>query len=150
MEEKNEIVESTTTNNLIVENRNNVRYTNKLETLEEKKAFFNVLNGGEMILLKDIVGQTIKVKDVYFSDSIKKDENGNEEINDKTGEAKLKHRTILFDVDGKVYATGSYGVYFTLNKIFQAFGLPTWDEGFDLKVVEIKQNKGTMLSLEVV
>lgn len=150
MIEKNEMVESTPTNEIVVENRNNARFTNKLETIEEQKAFFNALNGGEMILLKDIVNQTIKVKDVYFSDSIKKDEDGNIEINEKTGEPKLKHRTILFDVDGNVYATGSYGVYFTLGKIFQAFGTPTWEKGFDLKVVSVKQGKGQMLNLEVV
>lgn len=108
-------------------------YCSKLaNTLEEKKELFNALEKCD-VLLNDIVGQTIYIKDVYCEEK--------EFIDNETGEAKTKYRTILFDVDGKTYATGSYGIFNVLNKLINIYGLPTnWTE--PLKVTVAKKPIG--------
>lgn len=117
-------------NELMLNNNDLKIYSSvKATTVEERKAVYNALEKCD-ILLNDIVGTEINVKDFYIEERHKTEEN------EETGEVKqiTKYRTILFDVDGKTYATGSYGVYNALRRICLVYGEPTWDEGVLVKV----------------
>lgn len=97
----------------------------EVETEEQKKDLFNALESCNA-LLNDCVGQEIELKDIYVEEKQVKDENG---------ELKTKFRTILFDVNGQTYATGSYGIYNILRKIVSIYGVPTvWKEPIKVKV----------------
>lgn len=104
-------------------------YCSKLATTEEdKKELFNALESCD-VLLNDIVGTTIDVKDIYVEER--------EVVDEESGEIKTKFRTILFDKDGKTYATGSYGIYNVLKKIVGIYGLPTtWEKPLQVKVAK--------------
>ena len=102
-----------------------------VETTEEKKKLFNTLESCDL-LLNDCVGQVIAIKDVYVEEK---------QVQDEEGNLKTKFRTILFDEVGQTYATGSYGIYNILRKIFAIYGTPdTWSE--PLKVEVSKKNIG--------
>lgn len=118
-------------NNELMLNNNDLKiYSSvKATTVEERKAVYNALEKCD-ILLNDIVGTEINVKDFYIEERHKTEEN------EETGEVKnvTKYRTILFDVDGKTYATGSYGVYNALRRICLVYGEPTWNDGVLVRV----------------
>ena len=106
----------------------NVYCSKTAESEKEKKELFNALESCD-VLLNDIVGTTIEIKDIYVEEK---------EVADiETGEMKTKYRTILFDVEGKTYATGSYGIYNVLKKIVGIYGLPTtWEKPLKVKVAK--------------
>lgn len=110
---------------------------------EEKKKLFNALENCDL-LLNDCVGQEIAMKDLYIEAYENEDET--------TGEVKTKYRTIIFDVDGQTYATGSYGIYNILNKIVAIYGLPsTWAEPVKVEVIKKPTKDGKQsLSLKLV
>lgn len=92
---------------------------------ENKAKLFNATENAD-VLAMDCVNTELILKDVY----IEKIPTTNEE----TGEVGYKYRTILFDDEGKTYATGSYGMYNTVTKILSIYGIEyLHDEG--LKVV---------------
>ena len=101
----------------------------KATKVEERKAVYNALEKCD-VLLNDIVGTEINVKDFYIEERQKNEEN------EETGEVKnvTKYRTILFDTEGKTYATGSYGVYNALRRICLVYGEPTWNDGVLVRV----------------
>lgn len=102
-----------------------------VETTEDKKKLFNTLESCDL-LLNDCVGQAIAIKDVYVEEK---------QVQDDEGNLKTKFRTILFDEVGQTYATGSYGIYNILRKIFSIYGTPDkWTE--PLKVEVAKKNIG--------
>lgn len=110
---------------------NKVYCSLNVETTEEKKKLFNTLESCDL-LLNDCVGQVIALKDVYVEEKQVQDEDGN---------LKTKWRTILFDSNGQTYATGSYGIYNILRKIFSIYGTPeTWSEPLEVEVA--KKNIG--------
>lgn len=123
---------------LFNEVKQNVYCSKVAETESEKKELFNALESCD-VLLNDCVGEEVSIKDVYVEEK--------KVIDDETGEVKTKFRTILFDEDGKTYATGSYGIYNVLKKIFTIYGLPTsWDKPLKVKVAKrpIKDGKQSL------
>lgn len=104
---------------------------------EEKKELFNALETCDA-LLNDCVGQEINIKDVYCEER--------EIVDDETGETKKKYRTILFDMNGQTYATGSYGIFNIIRKLMTIYGMPTWEEGIKVKVAKrpIGNGKSTL------
>lgn len=104
-------------------------YCSKLaETEEEKKQLFNALETCDA-LLNDCVGTEIELKDIYVEER--------QTVDEETGELKTKYRTILFDVNGQTYATGSYGIYNIIKKIVRIYGLPTeWENPLKVKVAK--------------
>lgn len=113
-----------------------------VETEEEKKELFNALETCDA-LLNDCVGQEINVKDVYCEEREVQDE--------ETGETKKKYRTIIFDVNGQTYATGSYGIFNIMKKLFVIYGMPTWEKGVKVKVAKRPVGNGkTSLTLTLV
>ena len=118
--EKNELT--------LFNNNTGAIYCSKVtKTSEEKKDLFNALESCDA-LLNDCVGQEITIKDVYCEEK--------QVIDEETGETKVKYRTILFDVTGQTYATGSYGIFNVMKKIFAIYGYPTWDEGIKVKIAK--------------
>ena len=108
--------------------KQNVYCSKVAETEKEKKELFNALESCDA-LLNDCVGQEIDIKDIYVEEK--------QVMDDETGEIKTKYRTILFDVNGQTYATGSYGIYNILKKIVQIYGLPeSWEKALKVKVAK--------------
>lgn len=108
--------------------KSNVYCSIEAVTEESKKQLFNALETCDA-LLNDCVGQEIELKDIYVEERQVTDE--------ETGEIKNKFRTILFDVNGQTYATGSYGIYNIIKKIVQIYGLPTtWENPIKVKVAK--------------
>lgn len=108
-----------------------------VKTEEEKKELFNALETCDA-LLNDCVGQEIAIKDVYCEER--------EFADEETGELRKKYRTILFDINGQTYATGSYGIFNIMKKLFVIYGMPTWEEGIKVKVAKrpIGNGKSTL------
>lgn len=104
-----------------------------VESDKDKKELFNALEQCDVVL-NDIVGTEIVLKDVYCEEK--------QVLDDETGELKTKFRTILFDVDGKTYATGSYGIYNVIKKLCSIYGLPTWENGIKVKVAKRPMGNG--------
>ena len=126
----------------IFDSENKKVYCSKvIETEEEKKEMFNALESCD-ILLNDCVNNEIELKDIYIEER--------QVIDKETGEIKTKFRTILFDVNGQTYATGSYGMYNILSKIVKIYGLPdTWEKPLKVKVAKkpIKDGKSSLTLL---
>ena len=115
----------------------NRTYCSKMvEKEEDKKELFNALETCDA-LLNDCVGQEIDIKDVYCEER---------EIVTEDGEVKKKYRTILFDMNGQTYATGSYGIFNIIKKLFVIYGTPTWENGVKVKVAKrpIGNGKSTL------
>ena len=128
MENQNESKELS----LFSEVKQNVYCSKSARTEEEKKELFNALETCDA-LLNDCVGQEINIKDIYVEEK--------QVVDEETGELKTKYRSILFDVSGQTYATGSYGIYNVLKKIVRIYGLPDcWKE--PLKVIVAKRPIG--------
>lgn len=109
---------------------------------KNKKIMINALNGCD-VLLNDIVGETIVIENVFIQER--------ETIDEKTGEARKKYRTILIDKNGKTYATSAYGVYNSLMNVFALYGTPdTWKEPKTFEVKKIKNNKNGFESLKLI
>lgn len=133
-------------NEIMLSSNNQKIYSSiKASSVEEKKKLYNALEKCDA-LLNDIVGTEINIKDFYVEERIvtEDDEDGNEK-------SVVKYRTILFDTEGKSYATGSYGVYNALRRIVMVYGTPTWNDGVLVKVEKkpIKNGK-TQLTLVLV
>ena len=108
--------------------KQNIYCSKKAETDEEKKELFNALEKCDA-LLNDCVGQEIEIQDIYVEEK--------QVVDETTGELKNKYRSILFDVTGQTYATGSYGIYNVLKKIVGIYGLPeAWKKPLKVKVAK--------------
>ena len=108
--------------------KNNMYCSIVADTEESKKQLFNALETCD-VLLNDCVGEEIELKDIYVEEK--------EIVIEETGEVKPKYRTILFDVNGQTYATGSYGIYNIIKKIVSIYGLPTtWENPIKVKVAK--------------
>lgn len=110
--------------------KQNIYCSKKAETDEEKKELFNALESCDA-LLNDCVGQEIEIEieDIYVEEK--------QVVDKTTGELKNKYRSILFDVTGQTYATGSYGIYNVLKKIVGIYGLPdSWEKPLKVKVTK--------------
>ena len=108
--------------------KQNVYCSKVAESETENKELFNALESCDA-LLNDSGGQEIEIKDMYIEDI--------QVVDEESGELKTKYRTILFDVNGQTYATGSYGIYNILKKIVQIYGLPeSWEKPLKVKVAK--------------
>lgn len=108
--------------------KQNIYCSKKAETDEEKKELFNALESCDA-LLNDCVGQEIEIQDIYVEEK--------QVVDETSGELKNKYRSILFDVTGQTYATGSYGIYNVLKKIVGIYGLPdSWEKPLKVKVTK--------------
>lgn len=116
----------------------------KAETMADKKKLYNALESCDVII-NDIVGQKIKVKDVYIQEFPR--------TNKETGEPMSNgHRVILFDEDGKTYVTASNYFFVSLVKVLNTFGDPnTWDKPLEIEITKRPTKGGNnCLSLKLV
>ena len=88
--------------------------TLKSQTIEDKKKLYNARKHCD-VMLKDIKGQEIKVKDVFFTEYLKKDL-------DENGNPRVGHTTILFGEDGKTYVTASNYFFNSIAQILDILG----------------------------
>lgn len=111
-------------------------------TIEQKKSYFNAVNSTEK-RLSEQMNLVIQVKDVYVEIVECRD--------DETGIAKKCPRTVLIDTDGVGYQAVSLGVFGSLKKIFQVFGMPNqWGKnGLGIKVKIITKGNNKITTLEV-
>lgn len=111
-------------------------------TIEQKKAYFNAINSTEKRLAEQM-NLVLQIKDVYVEVV--------ECRNDETGEVKKCPRAVLIDKEGVGYQAVSMGVFGSLKKIFQVFGMPSqWgEEGLGIKVKIITKGNNKITTLEV-
>lgn len=115
------------------EEQKRVYSSKSMKTIEDKKELFNALEECD-VLINDCVGEVIDIKDFYIEEYDKADED--------TGEIKTKYRTIIFDKDGKSYATGSYGIYNSIKKLIMVYGYPTYTDEVKVKISKKKTKNG--------
>lgn len=133
--------------------KSNIYTTLKCESEVDKKKLYNALENCD-VLLMDVINSELSIKDVYVQEIHKVVKNDKDEIqyNEKTGEVLIqtKYRTIIFDENGKTYATGAYGVINSLKRIFSIYGTPNnWTEPVKVKVVR-KSTKNGKQSLSLI
>lgn len=115
------------------------------KTMEEKKKLYNTMSRCDVVL-NDIVGTEVTVKDIFISEYIRKDKQTGEELKSKG------HRVVLFDEAGKTYITLSNYFYNSLAKLCSTFGTPdTWTEPLIIKITKTPtKNGGEALGFELV
>lgn len=107
------------------------RCTLDLENEDNAVALYNVLTGDADALLNDMVEQTIVMTGAFM------DKHPAPVVDEGTGEVigtTSKYRIVIFDDEGKTYATGSYGIYNALTMIFDIFGEPSKEKPIKVKV----------------
>ena len=133
-------------NSIVLFNKENLERqmfaTIDASTMENKAKLFNATENAD-VLANDCVGEEFTLVDAYIERI--------PTVNEETGEQKVKYRTILFGDDGKTYASGAYGIYNTVAKILQIYGVETLhDKGLKVEIAKgtTKGNK-TRLFLKV-
>ena len=112
----------------------------KAETPQEKATLFRIMNSPEK-RISDCINQTILVKDVYCEVV--------QVTNKETKEVNTCPRVVLVDKDGIGYQSVSFGIYGSLKKLFQVYGVPTWEEPVPVKVIQISREKNKILALTI-
>ena len=121
-------------NNLTISDRINEtvkRCTLDLSDEDNATDLYNVLTGDADALLNDMVDQEIVMTGAFM------DKHPAPVVDEGTGEVigtTSKYRIIIFDDEGKTYATGSYGIYNALTMIFEIFGEPSKEHPIKVKV----------------
>ena len=129
-------------NNALVVAENNLTISDKinetvkrctLDLTDEDNAtdLYNVLTGDADALLNDMLDQEIIMTGAFM------DKHPAPVVDEGTGEVigtTSKYRIIIFDNEGKTYATGSYGIYNALTMIFDIFGEPSKEHPIKVKV----------------
>jgi hypothetical protein len=119
-------------NNIVLFNKENLERqmfaTIDTSIMENKAKLFNATENAD-VLANDCVGEKFTLVDAYIERIPTTDE--------ETGEQKIKYRTILFGEDGKTYASGAYGIYNTVAKILQIYGVETLhDKGLKVEIAK--------------
>lgn len=117
--------------------------------ITDKKKMFN-LDSHVDFLLNDCEGELIRVKEIL----VKRYEKPMKEpiIDEETGEIlkdkEITMACILIDDNGKSYATGSKVFTIQMMRYLEMFGINS--DGFEIKIVKNKQEKGKSLGFELV
>lgn len=113
----------------------------KAESLEDKKKLFQASSKCD-IVINDIVGQEIALKDILITSYQKPDEKGI---------VKERYRSVIFDADGKSYITCSTYFRNALVKLMVLFGTPnTWGEPMNIRIIKTETKNGKALGFELV
>lgn len=117
--------------------------------ITDKKKMFN-LDSHVDYLLNDCEGELIRVKEVLIKRYEKPMKTP--EIDEETGEIikdkEITMACILIDDNNKSYATRSKIFTIQMMRYLEMFGID--NEGFEIKIVKNKQEKGKSLGFEVV
>lgn len=103
-----------------------------MNTLENKKAAFNMLNSPN-IRLSSMVGKAIYARD-YVIDNI-------DIVDQETGEVQPTARLVIRDTQGETYHTMARGLVDSFNRILDVFG-DTWENGYTLVVNQVNTSTG--------
>lgn len=99
------------------------------KSMKERKELFNALENCD-VKLNDIVGQKVKVKNLFIQEYPRTDKVTGEPISNG-------HRTIIFDETGKTYVTASNYFFVSISKLINAIGTPdTWEEPIEIEIVK--------------
>ena len=112
----------------------------KIETKEDKAKLFRIMNNPEY-KVADVINTPIKLKDVYLE--------AIQVTNEETGEVSVQPRMVLIDADGQGYQSVSRSLFSSLKKLIAVFGQPTWEDGIDVKVLQLRKGSKVMYTLEV-
>ncbi len=137
----NELVErnvESLENNLVESNDSFCSFT--ADTPEDKAKLFRIMNSPAK-RISDCINETIVVKDVYCEKV--------QVINKETGAISTCPRVVLVDEKGIGYQCVSFGVFGSLKKLFQVYGVPTWEPGIPVKVKQITRDKNKILTLTI-
>lgn len=131
----------------LLTSKNSRRYcTMDLTKDENKITLYNSLQQCD-VLLNDIKGQVIEMKDVFIEEKEVpvRDEKTDEVVyNEETGEVetKIHFRTIIYATDGQTYVSSAYGIYNSLKQIIPVFGNPSEENIIKVKVGEKTTRNG--------
>lgn len=109
-------------------------------TIEEKASLFKAMNNPDF-RVSDCINKTIMAKDVYCETV--------QCVNRNTGEVTHAPRIVIIDMEGKGYQCVSIGMLGALKKVFQVFGMPTWEQGLPLEIKQIKKGDRSLLTFDV-
>jgi hypothetical protein len=117
--------------------------TFKAESRQDKVWLLNLYEAteGSGDGLKDHAGKQIQVADVITRQYDK--------INEETGELEYGVLTYLITADRQAYVTSSKSVYFSIVHIMEAFGEPSKEEPYILKVVKKKAQNGDQILIQM-
>lgn len=111
------------------------------QTAEEKKMFFNLING-DCKRLSDCINMEIPVRNVYCETVTF--------INEESGEATPGVRTLFFTEGGEAYQASSKGVFNALRKLFSVMGEPgTWEGPVTIIPKSINKGKNRILTFTI-
>lgn len=134
-EEKGGILDFNYSGNAQVETYSNIK---------DKKLLFNLEDKVD-VMLNDIVGESIRVKNVLLREYRKPLEEP--VVDEETGEiikdSELKISLVLVDDLGKSYATGSKTFAFKMKKLLGQYGgVKDLENGIDIKIIKVPAGKG--------
>ena len=109
------------------------------KTQAEKVKLYQAMNNPAK-RLSDCINLEIKLKDVYVEAVNCTDEDGNVHI---------CPRIVLIDENGVGYTCVSIGIYSSLKKLFQIFGVPTYKQPLTVVPTQITAGQNKILTLNV-
>lgn len=114
----------------------------KATDLESKKKLYNIASqAGKKVT--DMIGEVIDIKDVYVEII--------DITNSETGEISKAPRILLIDPQGITYQSVSAGMFNSLKRIFNIFGMPTYETPLKAKIKQVNLDGGKRtLTLELV
>lgn len=117
--------------------------------IKDKKLLFN-LESKVDVMLNDIVGETIRVKQVLLREYYKPlaEPIVDEETGEIVKDTELKLSLVLIDDVGKSYATGSKSFAFKMKKLLGQYGgAEDLEKGIDIKITKVASGKSGNKSL---
>jgi hypothetical protein len=106
----------------------------------EKSKLFKIMNNPEK-RLKECTNMTLEITDV-FAEIV-------DCVNKETGEYNKCPRIVLIDKNGVGYVSVSLGVYNSIKKLFEVFGVPTWAKPVKIKPILVSKGERSILSLDI-
>lgn len=115
----------------------------KATTAEEKKQLFTAMNN-PTARLEEKINVPLTITDIYVETVNFVDEH--------TGEVQVAPRIVLIDIDGNSYGCCSMGVFSSLKKLIQVFGVPTWEDGVEVIATQVSSRRiknGKVMTLKL-
>lgn len=110
------------------------------QTQEERVKLFRALNT-PTYKLSDYINKDLWIKDIVCEEI---------EIADDNGTPVKAPRMVLIDLEGNSYNCVSNGVYMAIQKLIMIFGMPTWENGIHVQVVQVSKGERRMLNLDLI
>lgn len=121
-------------------NANKMLVTFDPQTQDERVMLFRALNQ-PTYRLSDFINREICIRDLICEEVT---------LTNHDGVPTKAPRLVLIDTEGNSYNCISNGVYGAIQKLIMIFGMPTWQDGIKVKVVQINKGEKRMLNLELV